>query len=76
MPIYEYVCPDCDFKFEMLRPLSKSGEAAVCPECRHNAGRVPSTFACFSADESGMTAPVGGNSCASCATANCASCGM
>ncbi len=30
MPIYEYVCPDCDFKFEILRPFSKAGEVASC----------------------------------------------
>ena len=28
MPIYEYVCPDCKTKFELMRPISKSSEPA------------------------------------------------
>ncbi len=76
MPIYEYVCPGCDLKFELLRPLSQAGEAASCPRCQQSAGRVLSTFASFSTDESGLTSPVGGNSCASCGATSCDTCGM
>ena len=25
MPVYEYVCPDCNAKFERVRPMSESG---------------------------------------------------
>ncbi|MFC1932504.1 zinc ribbon domain-containing protein [Chloroflexota bacterium] len=76
MPIYEYVCPGCDFKFELLRPLSQATETASCPHCQESAGRVLSTFACFSTDESGLTSPVGGNSCASCGATGCDTCAM
>ncbi len=75
MPIYEYVCPDCELKFELLRPLSRAGEEAECPKCRQSSGRVLSRFACFSTNDNGMTAPVGGNSCGSCGSSNCTSCG-
>ncbi len=74
MPIYEYVCSECDSKFELLRPMSRANEAAPCPQCHQKAERVLSRFACFSADESGMTSAVGGSSCASCASGNCATC--
>jgi len=76
MPIYEYVCPGCNLKFELLRPLSKANEKASCPHCHKKAGRVFSTFACFSTDESGLASPVGGNSCASCGATSCDSCGL
>ena len=26
MPIYEYVCPNCKTKFELLRPMSQAGQ--------------------------------------------------
>ncbi|MFC1987373.1 FmdB family zinc ribbon protein [Chloroflexota bacterium] len=76
MPIYEYACPDCGLKFEVLRPLSQAGEAASCPKCKQNAKRILSTFACFSTNDSGLTASVGGSSCSSCGSTGCSTCGM
>lgn len=76
MPIYEYVCSDCDVKFELLRRLSQSTEGASCPHCQSNAERVLSVFACFSRDESGMSSMIGGNSCASCGADSCDTCAM
>ena len=49
MPIYEYICSECDAKFEQLRPLSQSAKAVDCPRCHKPARRKMSTFACFSA---------------------------
>lgn len=76
MPIYEYVCPTCEVKFELLRPLSQAKEAASCPQCHNSAERVLSTFACFTTDESGMSSVVGGSSCASCSASSCDTCAM
>lgn len=76
MPIYEYVCSDCDLKFELIRPLSRADEGAPCPHCQNTAQRVLSTFACFSTDESGFTSSIGGDSCASCDAASCDTCGL
>ncbi len=74
MPIYEYTCPDCEIKFELIRPLSQSNEAATCPTCEQSAERVLSTFACFSTDESGLSSMIGGNSCSSCGASSCDTC--
>ena len=30
MPIYEYICPKCSSKFELMRPMSQSEEEAAC----------------------------------------------
>ena len=75
MPIYEYVCSECNAKFELLRSMSKADDDADCPECSKKAERVLSKFACFSTDSSGMTSAVGGGgSCSSCASGNCSTC--
>ena len=76
MPIYEYVCSDCQSKFELLRPMSRSDEEVYCPHCQKKAKRVLSTFACFSVDESGMSSVVGGDSCATCNATSCDTCAM
>ena len=60
MPIYEYECPKCDNKFEMLRPMSRADEKAACPECKGEAQRVVSVCCCATTDESGMTSAIAG----------------
>ncbi len=45
MPIYEYLCPDCKHKFELVRPFSQATEAVRCPQCHSEAKRLLSTFA-------------------------------
>ena len=69
MPIYEYACPTCGYKFEKLQSMSATG--ADCPICEQPAKRSISVFAAVSkgdgfasdmADLGGspMPAPVGG----------------
>ncbi len=77
MPIYEYICSDCDCKFEQLRPFSQANEKAPCPHCHKSAKRKLSVFASFSKNSSGESAPVAGtgSSCASCGASSCSTCG-
>jgi len=77
MPIYEYVCADCDSKFEQMRPLSQSGQGADCPKCHKPARRKMSTFAAFSTSVSGVPQRVpgsGGHSCSNCSSGSCSTC--
>ncbi len=60
MPIYEYCCPKCGLKFELLRPMSKANEDAACPTCKNGAKRAVSSFAAFTKSSSGSSAPVAG----------------
>ena len=76
MPLYEYNCPKCSLKFELLRSLSQANDEASCPRCHHTAERILSTFCSRTTDESGATAPLGGSSCSSCSAGSCASCGL
>ena len=49
MPIYEYVCPECKNRFELMRPRSEANLAASCPQCKSNSQRVISVFSHYSA---------------------------
>mgnify|MGYP003681891013 CR=1 FL=1 len=75
MPIYEYFCPNCKLKFELLCPLSRLNEIASCPRCRNGAKRVFSSFASFSESPEGVSTPIGGSSpCSTCSAISCATC--
>jgi putative FmdB family regulatory protein len=76
MPIYEYLCPECDSRFEELRPLSQAEDPVECPRCHHPAHRKMSTFACFSTAENGLsrTVPGTGGPCSGCSSGNCSTC--
>ncbi|MGD9116251.1 MAG: zinc ribbon domain-containing protein [Dehalococcoidia bacterium] len=71
MPIYEYVCDKCHSKFELLKPMSQSGDDAACPKCGGSARRALSAFARSSnGDESS------GSACSTCGSSDCSSCSL
>ena len=45
MPIYEYYCAGCNFDFEVMRPVTQSGDPANCEKCGKPAERQLSNFA-------------------------------
>lgn len=74
MPLYEYVCPECDARFEELRPASRMDEPARCPGGHEGGRRVLSAFATIgsggSAEPEGAGDAVGAG-CGGCG-GNCA----
>ena len=76
MPIYEYICPHCEIKFELMRPFSKADAPAECPECHgQDTKRAISRFAAHIKGANGSSTSVaGGGGCAGCASHSCASC--
>jgi len=58
MPIYEYVCPSCDTRFEELRPVTRMDHAANCPKGHRSGRRVLSTFAALTRDAEGAVSSV------------------
>jgi putative FmdB family regulatory protein len=65
MPIYEYVCMECESHFE---ELVRNGEAVCCPDCDASTVRKQfSVFATHGAAEQpsygGGTMPAGGGCC-------------
>jgi len=46
MPIYEYQCPDCGHRFELLRSFKDGRAPASCPRCgADESRRLLSVFA-------------------------------
>jgi len=75
MPIYEYFCPNCKAKFELLRSMSRGSEDAFCPTCNSKGQKLFSAFTSFSKDFEGASIPIGGfDKCTSCGAASCSSC--
>ena len=73
MPVYEYVCPNCEVKFDRLRPMT-DGHQAECPICDTESPRVLSVFAAFRRGSEGEMAPVTGGGCA-CSAGGACGCG-
>ena len=74
MPIYEYHCPKCESKFELLRSMSKMDDAANCPKCEGSSERILSRFSAFSKDMGGLTTSLNSDGCSSCSSSSCDSC--
>ena len=70
MPLYEYVCPNCDTKFERLRSMN-DGRHADCSLCGVESPRVLSVFAAFIKGSQGETAAVGGGACGGVCPSGC-----
>ncbi len=77
MPVYEYVCPKCETRFDLLRSMAQADAGTSCPHCHaEGAKRAPSRFASFSRGSDGSSARVSGTGggCASCGGGSCAGC--
>ena len=76
MPVYEYYCPQCDYKFEKLRPICGAEEEVACNLCNQPSKRILSRFASYSKNSGGETTAIAGtsNSCAGCSSASCNTC--
>ena len=76
MPYYEYVCDDCNTKFDLKRCIAEIDDPTTCPECHgEHVARQVSRVAAFAHGESGSTTSLGSSGCgSSCAGGSCASC--
>ncbi|OGN76568.1 MAG: hypothetical protein A2X25_10190 [Chloroflexi bacterium GWB2_49_20] len=74
MPIYEYVCKDCQKEFESLRSMSQADAHIACVACGgDNTRRKPSV--CYSESSGKALADSSSSSCGSCSGGNCSGCG-
>jgi putative FmdB family regulatory protein len=64
MPLYEYYCPKCTTKFELLRPMSRADEAGTCPKGHTGGTRTLSVFAAVSKGTDGAPQTMMGGGCA------------
>lgn len=58
MPLYEYRCPECGHRFEILQRMGEGAEGLSCPRC--GAGKVEKQFSTFASSTSGSQVSSGG----------------
>ena len=64
MPIFEYICKECDHEFEAL---VFGRDKAVCPKCKSkNLAPQLSVFAVSAKNASGSASPSSPGACGSC----------
>jgi putative FmdB family regulatory protein len=51
MPLYEYRCPQCGHRFEVLQRMGQGAEGLICPRC--GAEKVEKQFSTFASAGSG-----------------------
>jgi putative FmdB family regulatory protein len=74
MPIYEYLCLDCQKKFETLRPSSQADAPLACQTCGgENVKRKLSVFYAQSGGQA-VAGTSGGCDCGGCTGGNCSGC--
>ncbi|MBI2885611.1 MAG: zinc ribbon domain-containing protein [Chloroflexi bacterium] len=77
MPVYEYYCPSCKSRFELLRPMDRMEAQAPCPECDTSSRKVLSVFVAVTRDAEGFISSYSGAAGASgggCACGGACSC--
>ncbi len=58
MPIYEYICLDCDKKFALLQSFYPTVNDTFCPKCSSGqVKKVISSFSCNSGDKTDSSPP-------------------
>ncbi len=73
MAIYEYVCQDCQYKFEAIR-LMKDADAPInCEHCQST--KTSRSISLFAAQSGGRVIAGGNGGCAECSSGSCSSCG-
>lgn len=70
MPIFEFVCLDCQAEFERL--VRSASAEIVCPQC--GSAKVRKKFSAFAAKTSSGFTPSSGGGCGGCSSHNCGSC--
>ena len=70
MPIYEYVCGQCDHEFEKL--IFNSSEKVGCPKCKCK--KVSRRLSAFAFSSGGKFKSTASSSCGSCASSSCSGC--
>ncbi|NUM35453.1 MAG: zinc ribbon domain-containing protein [Candidatus Brocadiae bacterium] len=73
MPIYEYLCNQCEESFETFIRSSNDQKQVACPKCEGK--NLTRQFSSFGMKTSGkFTSSQSGSGCSSCSTHSCHSC--
>ena len=72
MPIYEYMCLDCDERFEQVRLMKEADQPIACSNC--GSQHTSRMLSLFFASSGGKVVAGASSGCASCTSSSCASC--
>lgn len=61
MPLYEYRCPECGHRFEILQRMGEGAEGLTCPRC--GAAKVEKQFSTFASTTVGGGSATSGGGC-------------
>jgi len=73
LPLYEFLCTDCNQRFEKLC-RQQAQDQIKCPECGTMAKRVFSTFRATVSGNGDGGSIGGGGGCGPCSSSGCSSC--
>ena len=73
MPIYEYICKDCNHKFEEMRSFSQADAPIRCKNCGSEATHR-TVSKCYSIGDGISVSTTVSGGCAGCSGGNCAHC--
>lgn len=73
MPLYEYQCKECGYRFDALRPIKDADQPIVCNHCESN--HTERQISVFFAQSGGRVVAGSNGGCAGCAGGSCSSCG-
>ncbi|MBN2555250.1 MAG: hypothetical protein JXA97_04860 [Anaerolineales bacterium] len=69
MPIYEFICRQCDAHYELRRPFAEASDPFYCPECG-----AETVKALGNIYVSGSSTSTSAPSCDGCGSHSCGSC--
>ncbi|HPB58430.1 MAG TPA: zinc ribbon domain-containing protein [Candidatus Saccharicenans sp.] len=73
MPLYEYICLQCQHRFEVLVKMNQT--EIVCPRCQsHQVKKLISSFGIGGPGRQSKGGPSGSNSCSNCSSSSCSTC--
>ncbi len=76
MPIYEYVCEDCQAKTEAIRTMADADAVIACDQCgSHKTHRAYSVFLARGSENTGAQGSLPASPCGRCGDPR-GSCGM
>ncbi|HPU93619.1 MAG TPA: zinc ribbon domain-containing protein [Candidatus Saccharicenans sp.] len=70
MPLYEYICLQCQHRFEALVKMNQA--EVVCPRCQSQ--QVKKLISSFGIGGPGRRGKGGSSSCSSCSSSSCSTC--
>jgi putative FmdB family regulatory protein len=74
MPLYEYICQDCGYRFDSLRSIKQADEPISCIKC--SSLHTKRALSVFNAHSGGrVIAGSKQDGCAGCSGGTCSSCG-